>query len=449
MRHPSFLAILCSVVLTAGCGGGTQAAPADGAPQADAASDATGGEPDTGGGGNCPDRTAGPGVPQGDVPAGAVVEGNVTVASADDMTALAGIRVITGILVIEGGAPDLVLPDLEVVGRSIQVTGSVASPPQVDLPALETIGGQFASLSGPLATVSAPRLESTGAGIVLNTTGAVSFPCLAQGSVDLNLGADTLELPRLRVADSVSVSSAELVALELPALEGAGGVQARYSPKLVSISLPALAGPGPAGGPAIGVYSVPALTTISAPLAELSGMSLWNAPLLDSLDIGGLASISAGIRLIAVPMLDIAELGGITQAAELVLGNLPNRLDLDDFASLSNVGVVRIFDNPNLIDVSGIAAITTAELLLIENNDALTTIDLPRLAALTDRFEINGNDALATLSLDALVGIGGTSSIQNNTSLPTCQAEAIRQRLLDSGAFYDVTIAGNGAGTCN
>src|SRR5687767_5740462 len=104
--------VFWALALTA-CGGGggspDAGAPDASLPGADASPDAS---PDAAVVDFCPNRTAPVGQPEGPVPTEAIHAGDVTIRTALDVQALAGKRVITGSLYVEGtDVPTIVLPD--------------------------------------------------------------------------------------------------------------------------------------------------------------------------------------------------------------------------------------------------------------------------------------------------------------------------------------------------
>ncbi len=336
----------------------------------------------------CPLRTAPPGQPEGMVPLSAVHDGDYMIASYLDVEALAGIRVITGSLIVTSPATTsgLALPDLEVIGGNFTVNDFSGELDSITLPALQTTGGGVAITAANAATLDLGQLDSVGADFdVAVAAPTVSASCLRSIGSDLAVAGTTtvVAFPRVASAGYIRLTGSSLTSLALPVLTAAGGISVMGSNALGTISMPALPSTGD-----IAITNDAALTSIS----------------LDQL-------VSAGSLELAAPQLIAVTTPSLTMVgASLAIGGT-NLADLDAFAHVTTVvGTLDLEMNPALTSLGGLDQLTSVGSITITFNSVLTTLGLTGLTTVT--------------------GTGGGAGIQYNPMLPTCQVTALDARVM-------------------
>jgi hypothetical protein len=373
--------------------------------------------PDAGPVDDCPNRTAPRGEPQGPIPPEAIRSGDVTIRSALDVVALTGIRAITGNVTVDGPPfTTLSLPDLEVVGgRFRTASGAPGTITVLDLPNLETVGGDI-GLLGTLISVSAPRLEQTGG--TGFAAAAIDLHCLRDtlGTRLSGYAGTTLPLPRYRTGTLTITQAPNLTRLDVPQWIS-GGLAVEDTAALTTIAAPL----NPASS--IDILRAPLLTSIDlAPITTLSSMTLTVTAIADLSFLEGLTRVNGGLTLTATRVTSLAALDGVTSAVSVALTN-----------------------NPVLASMSGLSNLTFTSSLWVNGNPMLTTVGLARVPTLDGGLQIVSNHALTTLAFPALTRVVYEFVVRDNPAMPNCQATDLRARV--AGA-PDTTIDGNGTGVC-
>lgn len=233
----------------------------------------------------------------------------------------------------------------------------------------------------------------------------------------------------------------------------------------------------PADDPAARLVLTEALLIDSADdLAQLEGVLVIDGDLL----IGG----GEGLAVVDLPdlvevtgRLRLDELDGVTQppftaslpclsrvGVDLVLDgdvltsfDLPRlkevgrRLAVEDgydevsLPALVRVGQNLVFEQLLVTDLSGLPLLEEIGGLFVSRNDQLIGLDgLERLTALRLSLRIRNNPKLATLApLEDVDGVGGVLIVEGNGALPACEAEALRDRLVDGGFRGTAIVEGN------
>lgn len=109
--------------------------------------------------------------------------------------------------------------------------------------------------------------------------------------------------------------------------------------------------------------------------------------------------------------------------------------------SVMNAGTLREIDGMSQLQRVGGS-------LMIRNNESLASIAFAALGAIDQNLAIEGNPGLGELRLDELQTLGGALTIARNAGLPTCEAEILRQRLVEQGFTGPVEIAENAMDEC-
>jgi hypothetical protein len=126
-------------------------------------------------------------------------------------------------------------------------------------------------------------------------------------------------------------------------------------------------------------------------------------------------------------------------------------------------GIMGIWENQQLMSLDGLSSVTAVGTgVAITDNDKLTDIDgvsslssvgpsneIYAIPTVTYGIGINENDSLENLNgLANLDYLYGDLTIANNRKLPTCEAEALKNRLIESGWEGTANICGNLADEC-
>lgn len=464
------------------------------------------------------------------------------------------------------GLPSTVeLPALERVDGSITINAS-NNLARVSLPELKEVGGEIRSLDSQLTELAIPVLGTGGGMIAGQFRGAaLPLPCLTEvGGMDLPATArvdaplltratgpvhawlvapslvritgtfwylDGAEVPALTRAGALTIRATDDIALpalvtvdgvanlgcpgdagpatgivetalDLPALESAGGFWFCPWPALASASLPNLQQItglsqstwypfliGPTTGPLASV-DLPTLQTIRG---DANIQSPVTAPTLTTIEPGH--PTTSGHLTIAAPLsaprlatvtgtltstydTDLPALSSVDRLvadhalAAPLLQTVGRNLDLDgtgdvDLRSLRSVGTVfqayrtaSQFDFTSLetvgayvrVAVDGVAlafpSLTSVSRFVLLKGGTAGEIQAPALASIGEYLEISYNESLTLIDFAALASLGGALRIGNNPLLPTCQAEALRDQLIAAGWTGTPIIWGNGTGTC-
>lgn len=152
-------------------------------------------------------------------------------------------------------------------------------------------------------------------------------------------------------------------------------------------------------------------TRVSLPcLARVGGDLILDHGAAASFDLTSLTRVEGSLTLRSgyesVPLPTLAFVG-----EDLVLEELRVR-DLAELSSLTALGGLVARANARLTALTGLEAVTSLTRgLTVEENPALTSLE----------------------GLEGLTDLGGTFVIERNAALPTCEAELLRDRLVDHG----------------
>ena len=421
MRRLGFAVILIAAACGDDAGSEPDARPPGDASHADAsAPDASAPDaaaPDAGPVDDCPNRTAPRGEPQGTIPPAAIRSGDVTIRSALDVTALTGIRAVTGNVIVDAPTfTTLSLPDLEVVGGRFVIgfRGAIGMLTTVELPRLETVGGDVGNTVA-VSRVSAPRLEQAN---------GASFRA---PDIDVHCFRDS----------GLGIVGYTGAALPLAKYE-TGTLAVSQVPNLTRLDAPRWREGG------LDVQNAPALTAIAAPLNPASLIRLITAPQLASVDLAPITTLSElQLAVLAIP--DLSFLQGLTRVnGGIGITDTPIRT-LGGLESLTFAVSVVLGGNGNLVDTNALSAVSFVSSLWATDNPALATLSLPQVPTLDTGLRVERNQALTRLSFPALTRVLGEFIVTNNPNLPNCQATGLRALVTGSP---DTTISGNGTGTC-
>ncbi|MEQ1501504.1 MAG: hypothetical protein ABMB14_04695 [Myxococcota bacterium] len=402
---------------------------------------------------------------------GAVIPGDLTLTSADDVAAMcaAGDSVEGTLTIGVGGTIDclcavggdlvVTTPDDTVeLPRLAAVTGAVVVTDSPSLAVLRTPAlASAASLSlarNPALAITDWRALTVVAGPVTFTDDGVGGPLLLDGLVTLPADLRFADLPRLRsvellrletVAGSLDLSNLGAVAVDLGPIRTVGG-DVRVA------SLP----------------SLDAFDGLRVTTAIGGSLTFDDLPLLGSLSTGyALTEVGGGLILRGMPGLAaidgfdvLASVGG-----DVVLAGFGVQ-SLELFPALTAItGAVELTDHPELREVVHLAADPTVAGLSIERNPKLATVErlgwssvggpvvvcddpaldsvdgLVGVTAITGDLTVCRNRTLADVhGLGQLDSVGGDLTITDNPSLPTDDANALAASVAVDGV---VTISGN------
>jgi hypothetical protein len=285
---------------------------------------------------------------------GDVVSRDVAIRSSADVTALAGVRVITGTLRIQlTSLATVSLPRLEHVGGSLEVLDNPRLT-RLALPALREVDGDLVLTSDGLTTVDCPALQRVSRlDLELIALRDLSgFPALTEVDGDLrisNMAALTSgDLPLSALAGDVMIAGNSVLRHVVWRLsDGIGQVDIRHNPRLQTVDL--------------AVTSRGAATAITGPIALVSNDELAHVALhadrVRSLTIASDPAITdialavdrfdsdVSIRDITVPFtlgLDDSRPGGITFHGDLIVSGPAKTLHSETFVYADGLCV---FDN--------------------------------------------------------------------------------------------------------
>lgn len=164
------------------------------------------------------------------------------------------------------------------------------------------------------------------------------------------------------------------------------------------------------------------------------------SPLADLEYVGGALTLSY-LRIVdATAIRLIVDVGG-----PLIFDYNPDLVTLDGLDELQVAGGIHLRGNPLLADADAVADVAVTNQLILEDLPSLGA--LPPLAVSTLEFVRLRNVGVADLAwLDGLTTVTVSLEIVGNPSLPQCEAEALRDRVLASGATG--VVENNGAGAC-
>lgn len=325
---------------------------------------------------------------------GRIIEGDVRIQNDRDLELIQDVVEITGRLELQmAGAAVYQLPHLRKVG-AFSASGTGGS---VRLDGLEELAGPVHCFQ----ECQLPRLRHAG-DLSLSSAAfrIIDLPLLETVSGSLHLhycsNLTELRLPKLeRTRDLRVQADVRLTKLDIPKLESLENLSIGGNDRLQTISLP-LAAPSFS----VDIGSNPALEALSLPSLESLGGSfaMWNNARLASVELPALARANE-LNLQTMPSLRSVSLPALaTVAHSLLLASTsgPQTLTLPALASAGSFG---------LSDTRGIKAILAPVLAtlktLVVTRTELEVIQLP-LRTLTGQLSLSDNPQLRTLELAAL-----------------------------------------------
>lgn len=209
----------------------------------------------------------------------------------------------------------------------------------------------------------------------------------------------------------------------------------------------------------ISISNNPMLHDISAfqNTGSIENLYLFNNGALESLN--GFESLTTmrSLRIINNAQLNnIESLNNLSgELTRLEIDNNPSLTSLNGLENITKInGVTRIISNASLTNMSGLDGIVEISSSLdIRTNAALTNLNgLHNLERVQfGNLSIVSNPQLESVTeMTALSRIGFNFTVQSNSSLPTCDAENLRDQVLErEGIGGSVTISGNDdSGVC-
>lgn len=399
---------------------------------------------------------------------GDVLPGDVTASTADDLAALANIRVITGNATLFPRGQTLSLPHLEHVGGQLGISGFELV--DIALPVLQDVGGVL-SINGGDA-IEVPALRRVG-GLDLHAMGMsdlAAFSALAEIDGDMQI-SDTstlisIDLSSLAIRGNLTLSSDRQlarVALGLVDQVGSVGITSCAALQSVDISVTAQT-PGSSeignldlftnaqlahvgiGADRVGSLSVgddPVITDLALDVAKFDfdvvvfdvttpfHMAL-SSPSPDGVVFGGGLIISSPLQAFeaTVPV----TIDGLCVFDKTLLPALdlltPLRVEhgvrfsdnarLTRISPITLVGSLQLINNAQLTSAAFVTPATPGELggMLITDNPVLS--DVPSLASLISvrgEVDVERNPALTSLFGPSLTLVDGPVFIVDNASL--------------------------------
>ena len=131
---------------------------------------------------------------------GRVCSGSYTISNPGDLVPIADCQHITGNLTVQADGGTVTLDVVERIDGDVTVDGSGSA----HFTKLVHVQGEF-SVSG-VATLTAPRLVSTGSALFSAFAGSASFDCLASAS-HLYVAGDVVRFPSLRTVDTLELAT--------------------------------------------------------------------------------------------------------------------------------------------------------------------------------------------------------------------------------------------------
>lgn len=409
-----------------------------------------------------------------DFTCGDLLARSITVGTAAEVAALAGVRVIDGSLTIEGLVlgRSTTLPALQHVLGSLKISSALgltrfSAPALVDVQATLSLVGARA-----LTELDLPSLTRVGGPVHLSQLGLTDLgglPALAtvggRLTIDNNASLTSVALPSaaFRIADDISISdNPGLRDLSLKVTDGLSGLRVSNNGALSSLtlSMTGVASRGSDVGSVL-ILDNPLLATATIEAAQVGWLdadgnqrltevvvrargvehdvefrrndSLQHVTLFDPgpsgrFGIGGSLTIWS-----PVATLDTNDLGmPVALLCSLVGTNLA------DLKALSHCGVLELGGNARLTTLSGVifeeATITSnPELASIRvSDDSFGTLlirDNPRLASVElfaerlDGLTVEGNTALRSVHAPMLTDVSGSLSVDRNSALDELSAD--------------------------
>ena len=405
---------------------------------------------------------------------GRVCSGSYAISNPGDLEPIADCQHITGSLTVQADGWTVTLDVLERIDGDVTVEGSGAA----HFTKLVHVQGEFA-ISG-VATLTAPRLVSTGGALFSVFAGSASFDCLASAS-HLYAAGDVVRFPSLRRVDTIELAAKGPV--DLSALESAPQIMLSG---VSEVTFPSLRNAMAVSGNTGARLSMPVIEQLAS--IDITGFDHVDigvvrlAALEDSIslrDVGEAifprlthpgrsisGSIRGRLRLPALRSLESLVLGppqasgahGVTvdmpvlEIAGFLMfqSNQTNPLRLQEVIAtkLRTVGTLR-FANTSLLTVISFPALESAANASFIGNADLRAIHLPALTTIQTPpapgyLDIGGlscqappnclpspNPQLLEFDLSALQY--ATARIRWNPMLPQCRVEALATQLQQAG----------------
>lgn len=335
-----------------------------------------------------------------------VLEGDVIVADAVDLSVLAGITAITGSLRIEGTAlTEVELPDLEQIGQDLVIwENGVLST--LSLPGLRQVGGA-------LSLYDNPQLDSLAGLSSLREVGAELSVNRMEGLLTLS-GLEGLQTVGGRV---YLFHDTELDTLSgLSGLEIVGGTVQLW--ELYALTEAVLPGLHTIGG-RLDLFEDDALVTLSMPkLRRVAGIEVHHCDALT--DVGSFPELQSTGDVTLLYDDALAAVTGLCALRSIELLSIrimPMLSSLAGLCSLAEVeGELSVSVAPSLVSLD-LPALSSAGSLEIDSNTGLLEIGLPALSEVDDDVVVKDNPALSQCGFESwLSGItlGGIVSCVGN-----------------------------------
>jgi hypothetical protein len=333
---------------------------------------------------NCPTR---PGS------GGRVCSGSYTISHPGDLVPLADCQHITGNLIVQADGWMVNADVVERIDGDVTVEGAVSA----HFAKLVHIQGEF-SVSG-VATLTAPRLVSTGGALFSVFAGSASFDCLASAS-HLYVAGDDVRFPSLRTVDTIELATkgqADFSALESAPQILLSGVSDVTFPSLRN----AMAVRGITGG------------RLSMPVIEQ----------LASIDITGFDHVDINVvrldpRSDSLSLRDVGEaiFPRLTHAGRSIIGSVRDRLTLPVLRALESLAV----NPPEAPSVNGatieMPVLETAGFLMFQSSETnplrLQEVIAPKLQTVGTLRFVN-TSLLTAIAFPALENAANASFVGN------------------------------------
>jgi hypothetical protein len=321
-----------------------------------------------------------------------ILEGNFTGADWDDpdrVAALQAARVVTGSLDVAGVTGAIALPKLELVGGDLAVTAQLVS---LHVDALRLIGGDVYLDPATIDNLTFPALERIGGSLEVDYNGAddlLSAPALTAigGSATLGfLCFGTLDVPSLAsVGGDLFFDESAFDEVHLDALTTVEGDFTIWNPALQALELPALR----TVGGELSDLSATSLERIEMPqLDSLGGLDLYEAPILDTLTLTSLTTVTGRLWIDDAP-----QLGSLA---------LPSLLSVGDDVFVATTPALTAFSAPQLRELNADAGgdINVHSLLLYQT--AISQLSLPSLQTAGGTINVREQPSLTAIDLPVL-----------------------------------------------
>jgi len=383
-------------------------------------------------------------VEQAEVECGDVLSRDVSVQTAAEVAALAGITIIGGSLAVNAAAlTELALPHLVQVRGSLEIADDNLLQ-RVAAPVLQTIGGRLTlARDGQLATIEAPQLHRVGGLVIDGNAGLhdlTGLPALSDivGEVNISRNASLVYADltaaalrgELTVEDNAALAHASWT---FGFTAGAVHIARNLSLETVDLGQPFA---GTAG--AVTIASNPVLRHVAIDGFQIAGLAIDDNP--------ALVEASLAVSLVTGPL--------------AVRGNGPLSLTLTALSqselgiagSLSLSGPIAALHSRYPLVATGDCTIDATQLASLDQlnqvmqcGGAVHVTGNPRLAAIPvlavgSSLEVRGNAALRTLPFLAQDEIAGDLEVSDNAVLHDAPSLELLRRVRGN-----VTIAGNPA----